>query len=149
MNTISLISTPLGPRLVAGSGTFAGTRGSRLLELARWRHEDALAAAVVPVEAAVTLRLATLLDSPAVERVAALDEAAVPGGPLLVAEVDGRIRAVLGLAGGRLVADPFFPSASLAPLLRARAAQLSAQPAAPVPTAAAANGHGGLTPACC
>ena len=79
MHTIDLIPTPLGPRLAAGPGAFAGTRGSRLLELARWRHEATLAAAVVPVEAVVTLRLATHLDSLAVERVAALDEAAANG----------------------------------------------------------------------
>jgi hypothetical protein len=120
MNAHDLIPTPLGPRVVAASPL----RGeSRRLLLGRWRHEQALA---VAPEASLTVRLATPSDRSAVEQLAELDSRLLPGGALLVAEVDGRIRALLPLAGGRPISDPFFPSASLVPLLRVRAAQLPA-----------------------
>ena len=54
-------------------------------------------------------------------RVAALDSARVPRSPLLVAEMDGEIRAVLSLDDGSAVADPFHKSLDLVDLLRARA----------------------------
>ena len=54
-------------------------------------------------------------------RVAALDSARVPRSPLLVAEVDGEIRAALSLDDGSSVADPFQPSLDLVDLLRTRA----------------------------
>ena len=138
MHTNDLIPTPFGPRIVSTSAAFAGTRGSRLLELARWRREATFHAAAIPAEAVVTVRLATFCDIASIEQVAALEEADVPGGALLVAEVDGRVRAVLALAGGRILTDPFYPSASLASLLRARAAQLPAR-----------ESRAGLTPVCC
>jgi hypothetical protein len=61
-------------------------------------------------------------EEPGVLRVAALDSAPVPRSPLLVAEVNGELRAVLSLDDGTHVADPFHPSAELVELLRARAA---------------------------
>jgi hypothetical protein len=61
-------------------------------------------------------------EEPGVLRVAALDSARVPRSPLLVAEVDGDIRAVLSLDDGSSVADPFHASLDLVDLLRARAA---------------------------
>jgi len=54
-------------------------------------------------------------------RVAALDSARVPRSPLLVAEADGEIRAVLSLDDGTHVADPFHHTHELVQLLRARA----------------------------
>lgn len=69
----------------------------------------------------VTIRSATSGDAAAVARVAALDSAHAPHGELLVAEVDGEIRAVLPLDGSPAVADPFYPSAPLVTMLRARA----------------------------
>jgi hypothetical protein len=60
-------------------------------------------------------------EEPGVLRVAALDSARVPRSPLLVAEVDGEIRAALSLDDGRSVADPFHSSLDLVDLLRARA----------------------------
>jgi hypothetical protein len=60
-------------------------------------------------------------EEPGVLRVAALDSARVPRSPLLVAEVDGEIRAVLSLDNGASVADPFHSSLDLVELLRARA----------------------------
>ncbi len=56
-------------------------------------------------------------------RLAALDSADhVPARPLLIAEVDGVLRAALSLADGSSIADPFHPSARLVALLRAHAA---------------------------
>jgi hypothetical protein len=60
-------------------------------------------------------------EEPGVLRVAALDSARVPRSPLLVAEVDGEIRAALSLEDGRSVADPFHASLDLVDLLRTRA----------------------------
>jgi hypothetical protein len=60
-------------------------------------------------------------EEPGVLRVAALDSASVPRSPLLVAEVDGKVRAVLSLDDGAHVADPFHPTRDLLDLLRARA----------------------------
>ena len=60
-------------------------------------------------------------EEPGVLRVAALDSARVPRSPLLVAEVDGEIRAALSLDDGSSVSDPFHASLDLVDLLRARA----------------------------
>jgi hypothetical protein len=60
-------------------------------------------------------------EEPGVLRVAALDSARVPRSPLLVAEVDGMVRAVLSLDDGASVADPFHSSLDLVELLRTRA----------------------------
>jgi hypothetical protein len=43
----------------------------------------------------------------------------------LIAELDGRLLAALALSDGRVVADPFHPTADLIDLLRARANQLT------------------------
>ncbi|MGH2891607.1 MAG: hypothetical protein ACRDNJ_18495, partial [Solirubrobacteraceae bacterium] len=66
-------------------------------------------------------------DELALARVAALDSAPVPPAPLLVAEVDGELRAVLSLRDGSAVADPFHPTAELITLLRAHV-ELGAAP---------------------
>jgi hypothetical protein len=81
--------------------------------------------------AGVVIRTATAADVAALHRLAALDCAACPRGPLLVAEVEGEIRAALPLAGGASVADPFHRAAELIELLRLRAAQLG--PPRPTP----------------
>ena len=57
--------------------------------------------------------------------VAERDSSVVPIGMLLVAEVDGQVRAVLSLDTAEVVADPFAPSATLVELLRVRARQVS------------------------
>jgi hypothetical protein len=64
-------------------------------------------------------------DAQAVRGVAERDSSVVPAGVLLVAEVDGQVRAVLSLDTGEVVADPFAPSAALMDLLHARARQLN------------------------
>jgi hypothetical protein len=63
-------------------------------------------------------------EEPGILRIAALDSARVPIAPLLVAEVEGRIRAVLSLESGQVIADPFYPTLDLLDLLRAHAAAL-------------------------
>jgi hypothetical protein len=60
-------------------------------------------------------------EEPGVLRVAALDSARVPRSPLLVAEVDGDVRAVLSLDDGSAISDPFHRTGELVELLRARA----------------------------
>jgi hypothetical protein len=72
----------------------------------------------------VTLRWAAPADRPALRRLAALDEAPVPTGNVLVAELDGVPVAALGVERGEAVADPFVPTASIVRLLALRARQL-------------------------
>ena len=59
----------------------------------------------------ITVRPAYADDERALARLAALDSAPVPPAPLLVAEVEGELRAALSLWDGTVIADPFHPSA--------------------------------------
>ena len=79
------------------------------------------------------IREATCADYEALERLAQLDSAPTPTGQVLVAAVDGELRAALPLDGGRSVADPFHPTAALTSLLVLRARQLSAPAGRAVP----------------
>ena len=63
-------------------------------------------------------------DSSAVRRIAQLDSSRVPEGPLLGAEVEGRVLAAISLTSGESVADPFARTEELRALLELRAAQL-------------------------
>jgi hypothetical protein len=72
----------------------------------------------------VTIRYAAAADTGALRRLARLDQAAVPLGPALVAEIDGRLRAALPLDGGPAIADPQHHGLDLVELLRLRALQL-------------------------
>ena len=67
------------------------------------------------------LRTATAVDSAALDRLAALDSARPLTGEVMVASAGGDVRAALSLETGRVVADPFYPSAELVELLRAAA----------------------------
>ena len=73
----------------------------------------------------VVIRQARGDEAGALADLALLDEAEMPAGPALVAEVDGSIRAALPLDGGRPIADPFRRTSNLIALLEARASQLS------------------------
>jgi hypothetical protein len=73
----------------------------------------------------ISIRFAGPADHEDVRRLALLDSAGRSEGDTLVAEVDGRIRAALPLQRGRVIADPFEPSAELASLLQLRARQLA------------------------
>ena len=76
----------------------------------------------------ITIRPGYGDDELAVIRLAALDSAEVPSAPLLLAEVDGEVRAALSLGDGSVIADPFFPTLHLLDLMRAHVA--GAQPRA-------------------
>ena len=71
---------------------------------------------------AITIRPAHRDDGLPLARLAALDSAyRTPSAPLLVAEVDGGLRAALSLSDHGFMADPFFPSEHILELLRAHA----------------------------
>ena len=71
----------------------------------------------------LVLRPATSADTAALERLAALDSARPLAGDVVLAHADGGVRAALSLETGRTVADPFYPSLELVPLLRAAAGE--------------------------
>ena len=71
--------------------------------------------------ASLVLRPATSADTADLERLAALDSARPLDGDVMLAYADGGVRAALSLETGRAVADPFYPSLELVPLLRAAA----------------------------
>jgi hypothetical protein len=77
----------------------------------------------------ITIRPAYADDELALRRLAAVDSAdAVPPAPLLLAELDGELRAALSLADGSVIADPFVRTAELVELLRTRARADAATP---------------------
>jgi hypothetical protein len=76
----------------------------------------------IPPTASITIRPGYADDHAALARLAALDSAPVPAFPLLLAEVDGRLRAAVSQADGAAVGDPFFPTAELIGLLRTHGA---------------------------
>ena len=71
---------------------------------------------------ALMIRPAYPDDAAALERLARLDSQRPLVAPALVAERDGRILAALSAASGRVIADPFAPTADLVALLRLHAA---------------------------
>jgi hypothetical protein len=78
----------------------------------------------------LTIRMAVADDDAALGRLAQLDSAPAPKRvPMLVAEVDGELRAALPRDGGRAIADPFRPTAELVAMLAERARQLAPPPA--------------------
>jgi hypothetical protein len=97
-------------------------------------HRDALRArtgparrsddrpAARPLASPITLRGAAADDIAAVRRVADLDSSEVPAAPLVLAEVDGEVRAAVSLVSGAVVADPFQHTAMIVELLTAYAA---------------------------
>ena len=73
----------------------------------------------------ISIRAATNGDGPALARLAALDSAAVPFGPVLLAEVDGTPRAALSVNDGRVIGDPFARTDDVVQLLRMHARSVS------------------------
>jgi hypothetical protein len=71
------------------------------------------------------VRTASPDDADALDRLAALENMRLPGGPMLLAEVGRDVRAALSLSDGTVVADPFHPTAELIELLRQQATELS------------------------
>ncbi|HEY2258765.1 MAG TPA: hypothetical protein VGH45_03595 [Solirubrobacteraceae bacterium] len=76
----------------------------------------------------VTLKLAEAEDQAVVDVIAELDSAPTLRGRALIAFVDGWPVAALSLDDGRVVANPFAPSAEAVVLLRLRARQLHSEP---------------------
>jgi hypothetical protein len=74
----------------------------------------------------LVIRNASESDHGRLERLALLDSAPVPAGPVLVAEQDGMLVAAVPLHGGRSIADPFVPSGDIVRLLELRRRQLHA-----------------------
>jgi hypothetical protein len=66
----------------------------------------------------IRIRQATKSDVMAVRRLAALDDAASLKGSILVAELAGELRAAISVDNGRVVANPFAPTAELVDMLR-------------------------------
>lgn len=70
------------------------------------------------------LRMCGPEDAAGLRRVAERDCAPVPPGRVLGAEADGVLVAAIEVDTGRVVADPFAPTADLVDLLRRRAEQI-------------------------
>jgi hypothetical protein len=100
----------------------------RAADAHRLAHNPAQPRRPTATERSVTLRFGSLADQGALARLAELDSTTPPSQPVLLVEVDGQLRAALALANGAVIADPFYPTAELIELLRARARQLHAAP---------------------
>jgi hypothetical protein len=75
-----------------------------------------------PLASQIMIRPAYADDYEALVHLAALDSAdRVPARPLLLAEVNGELRAALSLCDGSAIADPFFPTSEIVALVRAYA----------------------------
>ncbi|HEY1274777.1 MAG TPA: hypothetical protein VGF25_07695 [Thermoleophilaceae bacterium] len=72
---------------------------------------------------AITIRHSTTADRARIAALAELDSRHAPVGLALLAEVDGRLVAAVGVADGAVVADPFVPTADVVGLLRIQASQ--------------------------
>lgn len=81
--------------------------------------------------AAITFRLATDADAPALARLAGRDSAPVPAPPVLLAEVAGVPAAARSLRDGRSVADPFRPTSHFVRALAAVAPSFAGPPDRP------------------
>jgi hypothetical protein len=92
----------------------------RLIAAARERRVPE--AADVP---SVSLRIANGADAQAARDLAALDDAPVLDGEVLLALIDGEAVAALSLHDGRVVANPFVRTAAAVTLLRLRAKQFA------------------------
>ena len=75
----------------------------------------------------ISIRAATTGDGPALARLAALDSAPVPFGPVLLAEVDGQPKAALSVTEDRVIGDPFARTVELVELLRIHARATAAR----------------------
>ena len=75
---------------------------------------------------AYRIRPASEEDTRILHYIAGLDSQGPLTGDALIGEIDGSPAAAVSLADGRVVADPFRPTAELAAHLRARAAGITA-----------------------
>jgi hypothetical protein len=70
----------------------------------------------------IMIRHSTGADRAGIARLGELDGRPAPAGEMLLAFVDGELRAALPLGGGDALADPFHPTTDLLELLSFRAA---------------------------
>jgi len=94
----------------------------------RLTHRRSQPTRPIAPDRSVTLRFASPAARTRLARLAELDSATPPAQPVLLAEVEGQLRAALALTDGTPVPDPFRPTADLIDLLRARARQVDATP---------------------
>src|SRR5690349_19794045 len=79
---------------------------------------------IPPSTPIVAIRPASADDREVLERIAALDSSDIPSGELLLAVVDGEVRAAVSTETGEAIADPFHPTADIVALLHMRASRL-------------------------
>ena len=72
-------------------------------------------------------RMAVAEDAPNLRRLAALDSQSPLSGTILMGEINGVPAAAISLTSGRVVADPFRPTAELVATMRLRAAALTGE----------------------
>ena len=80
----------------------------------------------------ISIRPATASDGRTLMRIAALDSAPMPFGPVLIAEIDGEPKAALSLNDDRVIADPFTRTAEVVALLRVHARTVAERDQRPV-----------------
>ena len=83
---------------------------------------------IPPANTPITIRSAVPADDRVLRRLAQRDTRPLPEGALLVAVVDGELRAAISLASGEVTADPFHRTQELVRLLTMRRAQLGVGP---------------------
>ena len=71
----------------------------------------------------ITIRDAVPADRGELRRLAELDSARLPGGPMVVGEIDGEVRAAYSVAERRAIANPFRRTAELVALVELHARQ--------------------------
>jgi hypothetical protein len=116
-------------RAAAASDRSSGVLTRLRARLARSRGGNGFDDPVAVVDG-VTIRRSRAADRAALRRLAQLDSRRLAEGELLVAEVEGELRAAVPLAGGGAIADPFRPTRPLVSLLVLRADQIRAAGAA-------------------
>lgn len=76
-------------------------------------------------DSTIALRVAHEDERDVIRRIAELDDARGLEGPVLLAIIDGDAAAAISLRDGRVIANPFVPTAEAVALLRLRASHLS------------------------
>jgi hypothetical protein len=80
----------------------------------------------------VVIRESIRSDAERLRRLAQLDSARLGEGPMVVAEIDGELRAAVAIDDGSAIADPFHRTADLVALASMRATQLRAARSKPL-----------------
>jgi hypothetical protein len=94
----------------------------------RWTGSTSGATEPTGTVAPLTIRFVDSQDRRALAALAELDSSEPLELPVLVAELQGELRAALSMADARVIADPFHPATELIELLRTRGQELAADP---------------------